>query len=891
MELKIQGISIHFPYKPYGCQLSMLNRIISALNNRQGCLLESPTGTGKTLALLCASLASSGEVEHLKNCEYFQSAQEEQNDEDFGDFMEDKKSKMFVTCTCGAVDAESQSITGKTEVPRVIYATRTHKQISQVIRELRKTKYSGVDMCILSSRKHSCINQDIRKQSNPNDACQNLNGKCPLDLAKNKQNLARHIHALNQGGPWDLEDYVEAMSKVPTCPYFLAFKLLERASLCFCPYNYLLDPVFRETVATELSNCILIIDEAHNIEDAARSATSVTILEREVLAALDDLKRFLSLLEVGPIDNGVTSIDKDVRALIGLLDAIHQVMALTRSRLVVAGTYASSAQVWSGKEIEGLLCTVGLGVDKFESVRANFNHLNSIIQKEATVNRFSNSASTGQKGDSTLPSSSTIRLFTYIFTMLKFMYNDNMRRLQDYRAVLMEDIDFEKQPLKDDLNSSDSSSINNWLNKAQGRKSRLVERKSLSLNFWCLSPAVCMRSLAANAHSLILASGTLAPLDALVAELQLEFPIRLEASHVVPSQRVLAACVAKGPNGTRLCATYANQNAFVFQDDVGCLLLEASKCVPGGILCFFPSYALMEKMIDRWELTGVLGKLSEVKHVLQEPRSSGEFEEWVADFHEAVDLTRGASPNEVTGALALAVYRGKVSEGLDFADDYGRLVVAIGIPFPAVKDPQFIEAPLFMSDEARGKRTETSLVSEIEQKRAFNDGLRLTGPSSSPQQATSGQPSSHNTLKRPGGETISEWQKPSKILNVSSSSPKKVFSTKSGPPTPFRAALGQNQKLDILSDSISKQVGTTPSSFESSFTLSSETSLATSVDVSRVLSGSEWYEAQAYRALNQALGRCIRHRDDWGAIILAEARFVEQPKRYMPGISRWLRNQ
>ena len=27
-----------------------------------------------------------------------------------------------------------------------------------------------------------------------------------------------------------------------------------------------------------------------------------------------------------------------------------------------------------------------------------------------------------------------------------------------------------------------------------------------------------------------------------------------------------------------------------------------------------------------------------------------------------------------------------------------------------------------------------------------------------------------------------------------------------------------------------------------------------------LLSGREWYEIQAYRALNQALGRCIRHR-------------------------------
>lgn len=58
-----------------------------------------------------------------------------------------------------------------------------------------------------------------------------------------------------------------------------------------------------------------------------------------------------------------------------------------------------------------------------------------------------------------------------------------------------------------------------------------------------------------------------------------------------------------------------------------------------------------------------------------------------------------------------------------------------------------------------------------------------------------------------------------------------------------------------------------------------------------MLSGSEWYDAQAYRALNQALGRCIRHSNDWGAILLADARFVEQPNRYMTGISRWIRSK
>lgn len=90
------------------------------------------------------------------------------------------------------------------------------------------------------------------------------------------------------------------------------------------------------------------------------------------MAASDDLKRYLGLLESDPSGSAAISLTaKDVKALIGLLDAIHQVMTLTKPRLVTAGTFATSAEVWSGKEIEGLLATVGLGVDRFESVRVS----------------------------------------------------------------------------------------------------------------------------------------------------------------------------------------------------------------------------------------------------------------------------------------------------------------------------------------------------------------------------------------------------------------------------------------------------------------------------------------------------------------------------------------
>ncbi|XAR61530.1 RNA helicase [Bertholletia excelsa] len=54
-----------------------------------------------------------------------------------------------------------------------------------------------------------------------------------------------------------------------------------------------------------------------------------------------------------------------------------------------------------------------------------------------------------------------------------------------------------------------------------------------------------------------------------------------------------------------------------------------------------------------------------------------------------------------------------------------------------------------------------------------------------------------------------------------------------------------------------------------------------------LLSGNEWYCQQAFRALNQAAGRCIRHRFDFGAVILLDERFREE--RNIMYVSKWLR--
>ncbi len=52
------------------------------------------------------------------------------------------------------------------------------------------------------------------------------------------------------------------------------------------------------------------------------------------------------------------------------------------------------------------------------------------------------------------------------------------------------------------------------------------------------------------------------------------------------------------------------------------------------------------------------------------------------------------------------------------------------------------------------------------------------------------------------------------------------------------------------------------------------------------LSGAEWYNQQAHRACNQAIGRVIRHRHDYGAVLLLDHRFAEVRNR--DGLSKWL---
>ena len=52
-------LAVNFAYKPYPGQIDFMAEMVRAIIGRKNAALESPTGTGKTLCMLSASIAAS----------------------------------------------------------------------------------------------------------------------------------------------------------------------------------------------------------------------------------------------------------------------------------------------------------------------------------------------------------------------------------------------------------------------------------------------------------------------------------------------------------------------------------------------------------------------------------------------------------------------------------------------------------------------------------------------------------------------------------------------------------------------------------------------------------------------------------------------------------------
>ncbi|KAF9603708.1 hypothetical protein IFM89_037471 [Coptis chinensis] len=311
----IGGLAVEFPYKPYGSQLAFMGKVISTLDKAQkqkhcNALLESPTGTGKTLSLLCSVLSWQQNYKSknvFSNFSYNNKPNPEAASDPLGHgggFVPEPEPEPEPSCNLTAEGGPPVQNQKKKAAPTIFYASRTHSQLTQAIREYRKTSYR-VPMAVL---------------------------QVTYEVEGRRSRMPR----IQKGGcheAHDIEDLVKLGRAVK------ARSMAQEAQLVFCPYSYILSPSIRRAMEVDLKGSIVILDEAHNIEDIARDAASVDI-EDDVL---DTLKRELEQLCL--VDSSV------YQPLHDMLEAFFVVLLQTKC--------------WSGDKALGELQEAGISQQFF----------------------------------------------------------------------------------------------------------------------------------------------------------------------------------------------------------------------------------------------------------------------------------------------------------------------------------------------------------------------------------------------------------------------------------------------------------------------------------------------------------------------------------------------
>lgn len=331
----------------------------------------------------------------------------------------------------------------------------------------------------------------------------------------------------------------------------------------------------------------------------------------------------------------------------------------------------------------------------------------------------------------------------------------------------------------------------------------------------------------------------MSPLSSIEAELGINFPVKLENPHVVPDENVWAGVLGKSPSGCALNSSLKTRENPEYLTGLGQVLINISRIVPAGVLVFFPSYSVLIACVEMWTkltfetTTTIWDSINANKTIFLEPKFSKEMKAVITEYNKAIER------KDKNGAMFFAVARGKVSEGLDFSDNHARAVVVIGLPYPNLGDPKVRLKYMYFDSLAQDKKNDSSNDDDDDEEEDKIEDSEDEKEEKDIKDKEENEGDNDNDIKE---KKVDEDNNEIKKESENNDKEKK-----------------DDNKDDDDDNNKDEDV----------------------------FDGTLWYTQQAMRAVNQSVGRVIRHIKDYGAIILCDERFSAEKNKHM--MSAWLR--
>lgn len=625
MKFQIEDITVYFPYDHiYPEQHSYMVELKRALDAKGHCLLEMPTGTGKTIALLSL-------------------------------------------ITSYALSKPSNPI-------KLIYCTRTVHEMEKTLAELKvlhdyQVRHLGPSARLLavglSSRKNLCINSAVVSAENRDSVdagCRKLTASWVRALAIENPNIPTcsffenyeksGSEAILPPGVYTMQDLRAFGKQKGWCPYFLARHMVQFANVVVYSYQYLLDPKVAGIISKEMQReSVVVFDEAHNIDNVCIEALSVSVRRQTLDGATRNISRMSQEIErFKATDAGKLRAEYN-----RLVEGLAQ-----RGNLPNGDTWLSNPALPDDILKEAVPGNIRRAEHFLSVLRRLVQYLKGRLQtenfeKESPVSFVASLNSQVGLDQKTL----------------RFCY-DRLHSLMMTLEITDTDDYLSVQTICD-FATLVGTYARGFSIIIEPFDERMPHIPDPILQLSCHDASLAIKPVFERFQTVVITSGTLSPIDLYPRLLNFNPVVSRSFTMSLTRECICPMVLTRGSDQLPVSTKYDMRSDPGVARNYGRLLLEMVSVVPDGIVCFFVSYSYMDAIVNTWNETGILKDIMQHKLVFIETQDVVETTLALDNYRRACDCGRGA--------VFFSVARGKVAEGIDFDRHYGRLVIMFGVPF------------------------------------------------------------------------------------------------------------------------------------------------------------------------------------------------------------------